>query len=153
MVQPPDPDPKLTTRERFDFHSKSGASCYSCHQYLDGPGFGFENYDGAGQYRKYENGNLVNASAILRGLETYTPTEEITFADLNQLSQIVSDSPTAAQCVARQYYRYTTGRTENTADKCALDSYIQTYKDNDYNLQTMLISIVNAPNFTLRRAQ
>ena len=153
LVQPPDPDPKLTTRERFDFHSKSGASCYSCHQYLDGPGFGFENYDGAGQYRKYENGNLVNASAILRGLETYTPTEEITFADLNQLSQIVSDSPTAAQCVARQYYRYTTGRTENTADKCALDSYIQTYKDNDYNLQTMLISIVNAPNFTLRRAQ
>ncbi|MEN9423646.1 MAG: hypothetical protein RL122_1029 [Pseudomonadota bacterium] len=153
LVQPPDPDPNMTTRQRFDFHSKSFPACYSCHQYMDGPGFGFENYDGAGQYRKFENGNLITANAILRGMETYTPTEELTFNDLNHLSQFVADSPSAAQCVARQYYRYTTGHQETTADKCALDSYLQTYKDNGYNLQTMLLSIVNAPNFTLRRAQ
>lgn len=153
LVQPPDPDPNMTTRQRFDFHSKAFASCYSCHQYLDGPGFGFENYDGAGQFRKTENGNVINAGAILRGLETYSPTEELTFTDLNNLSQVVSDSPIAAQCVARQYYRYTTGHLETTADQCALDSYLKNYSDNGYNLQTMLISIVNAPNFTLRRAQ
>jgi cytochrome c553 len=153
LVQPPDPDPNMTTRQRFDFHSKAFPSCYSCHQYLDGPGFGFENYDGAGQYRQTENGNVISASAILRGMETYTPTEELTFTDLNNLSQLVADSPTAAQCVARQYYRYTTGHQETAADQCALDSYLQTYKDNGYNLQTMLLSIVNAPNFTSRRAQ
>ena len=153
LVQPPDPDPNMTTRQRFDFHSKSFTSCYSCHQYLDGPGFGFENYDGAGQFRLAENGNVINAGAILRGLETYTPTEELTFTDLNNLSRVVSDSPAAAQCVARQYYRYTTGHIETSADKCALDSYLKTYSDNGYNLQTMLISIVNAPNFTVRRAQ
>ena len=153
LVQPPDPDPNMTTRQRFDFHSQSFSSCYSCHQYLDGPGFGFENYDGAGQYRTTENGNPINAGAILRGMETYTPTEEITFSDLNYLSQLVADSPTAAQCVARQYYRYTTGHQETTADQCALDSYLQTYRDSGYNLQTMLLSIINAPNFTLRRAQ
>jgi cytochrome c553 len=153
LVQPPDPDPNMTTRQRFDFHSKAFPACYSCHQYMDGPGFGFENYDGAGQYRQFENGNLISANAILRGMETYTPTEELTFNDLNHLSQFVADSPTAAQCVARQYYRYTTGHQETAEDKCALDSYLQTYKDNGYNLQTMLLSIVNAPNFTLRRAQ
>ncbi|MEZ5452014.1 MAG: cellulose binding domain-containing protein [Thiothrix sp.] len=153
LVQPPDPDPNMTTRQRFDFHSKSFASCYSCHQYLDGPGFGFENYDGAGQFRQFENGNPISASAILRGMETYTPEEELTFSDLNHLSQLVADSPTAAQCVARQYYRYTTGHQETAADQCALDSYLQSYADSDYNLQTMLISIVNAPNFNLRRAQ
>ncbi|MBU0656406.1 MAG: cellulose binding domain-containing protein [Gammaproteobacteria bacterium] len=153
LVQPPDPDPNMTTRQRFDFHSKSFSSCYSCHQYLDGPGFGFENYDGAGQFRQLENGNPISASAILRGMESYTPDEEITFNDLNHLSQLAADSPTAAQCVARQYYRYTTGHQETAADQCALDSYLQTYKDNGYNLQTMLLSIVNAPNFTSRRAQ
>lgn len=153
LVQPPDPDPNMTTRQRFDFHSKSFSSCYSCHQYLDGPGFGFENYDGAGQFRQLENGNPISANAILRGMESYTPDEEITFNDLNHLSQLAADSPTAAQCVARQYYRYTTGHQETAADQCALDSYLQTYKDNGYNLQTMLLSIVNAPNFTSRRAQ
>lgn len=153
LVQPPDPDPNMTTRQRFDFHSNAFPSCYSCHQYLDGPGFGFENYDGAGQFRSAENGKVINASAILRGMETYSPDEAITFSDLNHLSQLTADSPTAAQCVARQYYRYTTGRLESDADKCALDSYLQSYKDNGYNLQTMLISIVNAPNFTVRRAQ
>ncbi len=153
LVQPPDPDPNMTTRQRFDFHSNAFPSCYSCHQYLDGPGFGFENYDGAGQFRSAENGNPISASAILRGMETYSPDEALTFSDLNHLSALTADSPTAAQCVARQYYRYTTGRLESDADKCALDSYLQSYKDNGYNLQTMLISIVNAPNFTVRRAQ
>lgn len=153
LVQPPDPDPNITTRQRFDFHSNAFPSCYSCHQYLDGPGFGFENYDGAGQFRSTENGNPINASAILRGMETYSPDEALTFSDLNHLSALTADSPAAAQCVARQYYRYTTGRLESEADTCALDSYLQSYKDNGYNLQTMLISIVNAPNFTVRRAQ
>ena len=86
-------------------------------------------------------------------METYTPTEQLSVNDLSHLSTLVADSPTAAQCLARQYYRYTTGRRETSADSCALDSYIQTYEDNGYNLQTLLLGIVNAPNFTLRRAQ
>ncbi len=153
VVEAPDPDPNMTTRERFAFHSNSGTSCFSCHQYLDGPGFNFEKYDGAGQFRQLENGSLVNAFGILRGMETFTPTEQLNVNDLAHLSQLVADSPTAAQCLAKQYYRYTTGRRETSADSCALDSYIQTYADNGYNLQTMLLGIVNAPNFTLRRAQ
>ena len=153
VVEAPDPDPNMTTRERFAFHSNSGASCFSCHQYLDGPGFNFEKYDGAGQFRQLENGSLIDAFGILRGMETYTSTEQLNVNDLAHLSQLVADSPTAAQCLAKQYYRYTTGRRETSADSCALDSYIQTYADNGYNLQTMLLGIVNAPNFTLRRAQ
>ena len=153
IVEAPDPDPNMTTRERFSFHSNSGTSCFSCHQYLDGPGFNFEKYDGAGQFRQLENGNLIDATGILRGMETYTPMEQLSVNDLSHLSTLVADSPTAAQCLARQYYRYTTGRKETSADSCALDSYIQTYEDNGYNLQTLLLGIVNAPNFTLRRAQ
>ena len=152
IVEAPTPDPDATTRERFSFHSESSPSCYSCHQFLDGPGFSFENYDGVGQYRTTENGNLIDASGILRGRETFDPTEELTFTDLQHLSTLVADSDNAAQCVAKQYYRYTTGRVETDADSCALESFIQTYKDNGYNLQTMLLGIVNAPGFTVRRA-
>ncbi|MGB1011533.1 MAG: cellulose binding domain-containing protein [Thiolinea sp.] len=152
IIQPPTPDPNLTTRQRFDFHSQSDTNCFSCHQYLDGPGFSFENYDGAGQFRQFENGQLIDASGILRGMETFTPNEELQFDDLLEVSHLVSESNTAAQCLAKQYYRHTMGRLETTADQCALDSFTQAYADNDYNLQTMLLGIVNSPAFTLRSA-
>jgi len=150
LVKTPKPNPNATTRERFDFHSKSGEVCLSCHRYLDPAGFGFENYDGAGIYRATENGQTVSTAGTLLGMETYTPTEKAAFSDLNDLSAKVSTSPQAAQCVARQYYRYTMGRREATADSCALKSFTQTYTNSGYNLQTMLLGIVNAPGFNLR---
>ncbi|NJD05814.1 MAG: DUF1592 domain-containing protein, partial [Methylococcaceae bacterium] len=150
LIVAPQQDPNATTRQRFAFHSKSNASCYSCHQFLDEPGFGFENYDGAGIFRASENGEPIDASGTLRGMETFTPEEQVQFADLPHLSRLVSASPAAAQCAARQYYRYTTGRREANADSCALDSFIQSYSNNGYNLQTMLLGIVNAPGFQSR---
>ncbi|MDD2769433.1 MAG: cellulose binding domain-containing protein [Methylococcus sp.] len=152
FIQAPQPDPNATTRQRFEFHSKSNASCYACHQYLDGPGFGFENYDGAGKFRASEHGQAIDTAGILRGLETFTPTEELSFTDLPDLSRKIAASPTAAQCVARQYYRFTAGRRETSSDSCAVDSFLQSYSANGYNLQTMLLGIVNAPGFTSRRA-
>ena len=153
VIQAPVPDPNATTRERFSFHSESNPACYSCHQYLDGPGFAFENYDGAGQFRATENNQVINPAGILRGLETYTATEELAFTNLAHLGAILAESPNASQCIARQYYRYTLGRAENSADSCVLQDYLNTYQVSDYNLQTMLLGIVNSPNFTKRRAQ
>jgi len=153
VIEAPVPDPNATTRELFSFHSESNTACYSCHQYLDGPGFAFENYDGAGQFRATENNQVINPAGILRGLETYTATEELAFSNLAQLGGILAESPNASQCLARQYYRYTMGREENSADSCVLQDYLTTYQVSDYNLQTMLLGIVNSPNFTKRRAQ
>lgn len=153
IIQTPVVDEDATTRERFAFHSESSESCYSCHQYLDGPGFSLESYNGAGQFRSTENGQAVDTTGILRGLETYTPEEEISFDNSKQLSTIISESPTASQCVAKQYYQYVAGREETSADSCAIDAFLQTYKESDYNLQTMLLGIVNSPNFIKRHAK
>jgi len=153
IIATPVVDPDATTRERFAFHSESDTSCFSCHQYLDGPGFSLESYDGAGQFRATENGQQIDTTGILRGLETYTPDEQVSFANANQLSSIIAQSPTASQCIAKQYYRYVAGREETTADSCAMDAFLTTYQESDYNLQTMLLGIVNAPNFIKRQAK
>jgi hypothetical protein len=152
LLVAPQQNPNTTTRERFAFHSNSAASCKSCHQFLDSPGFGFENYDGAGQYRGAENGQTIDPSGTILGMETFSNTESATFSDLPNLSRMVSNSPAAAQCIARQYYRYTTGRREQTEDSCALNNFITTYTNNGKNLQSMLLGIVNAPSFTVRRS-
>ncbi len=152
VVIPPEPDPNATTRERFNFHSSSGESCWSCHQFIDDPGFAFEKYDGAGQFRNVENGHPIDASGLIRGMETFDASEQIPFADLMELSQLTASSQQAAECLATQYYRYATGRQEGSADQCALGSYIEGYAASGYNLNTMLLDIVATPGFTLRRA-
>jgi hypothetical protein len=152
VINPPTPDPNATTRERFAFHSNSDTSCFQCHQYLDGPGFSFENYDGVGGYREIENGKAIDASGVLRGLETYQPDEEVNISNLYELSHLTANSKNAAECLATQYYRFTTGREETTADSCVLKDYIQQYENNGYNLQTLLLGIVKTHGFTLRRA-
>lgn len=152
IVAAPKPNPNATTRERFDFHSQSGESCFGCHQFIDPPGFVFENYDGAGQYRATENGTVVDASANVLGIETFRSSEKVNVGNLRDLSAIIAQSPKASQCMARQFYRFTTGKREDTEDACALGSYLKDYSASGYDLKTMLLGIVTSPNFTIRRA-
>ncbi len=49
-IQPPEVDPTATTREKFSQHS-SDPACAGCHRLMDPIGFGFESYDGIGQFR------------------------------------------------------------------------------------------------------
>jgi hypothetical protein len=152
IVEPPKKDPKQTTRQRFDFHSKTGDACFSCHRFIDQPGFVFENYDGAGKYRAMENGSVIDASANVLGIETFSASEKTNVANLKELSAVLAKSPNASQCVARQYYRYATGKRETAEDACTLDTYLKGYEASGYDLKTMLQAIVASPTFTLRRA-
>ncbi|WP_052700535.1 cellulose binding domain-containing protein [Methylocucumis oryzae] len=151
FIVAPKPDPNATTKERFNIHSASNTSCYNCHQFLDDPGFGFEHYDGAGQYRAKENGRAIETAGILRGLETFKADEAVNFTDLADLSNLLSTSSSAAQCVATQYYRFAQGRRENTDNICSMKSYLKTYTKSGNNLQTMLQALVTSPSFILRR--
>ena len=152
-IMPPAPDPDLTTRERFAAHSNSDSSCFDCHQYLDGPGFAFENYDGAGGYRTRENGQSIDTSGVLRGLETFESDEEDPFTDFAHMNQILVGSTRGSECMATQYYRFATGREETGADQCELDALTEEFIQNGSNLQTLILSIVNSRSFTHRRAQ
>lgn len=153
IVKAPKVDPNATTRERFDFHSKSGEVCWSCHKFIDAPGFAFENYDGAGQYRATENGRAIDTSATVLGVETFTEAEQVTVANLNDLSKVMASSARAAECVPRQYYRYATGKRESDEDMCALGAYLDSYNASGRSLKNMMTGIVTTPGFTLRRAK
>src|SRR5690606_9777345 len=56
----PEVDPSATTRERFRQHTDDDF-CRSCHQYIDGVGFGFERFDALGRLRETENGHPIDA--------------------------------------------------------------------------------------------
>jgi len=99
-----------------------------------------------------ENGNVIDSSANVLGIETFSASEKANVGNLKDLSAIIAKSPNASQCVARQYYRFATGKRETTGDACALDSYLKDYTASGYDLKTMLQAFVASPTFALRRA-
>ncbi|WP_143308730.1 DUF1592 domain-containing protein, partial [Candidatus Entotheonella palauensis] len=134
---PPALDPTLTTRERFAVHSSS-ESCQVCHRYIDGVGFGFEAYNGAGKYRHSENGQLVDDSGHVLGLDAFDPTDlqadlpDISFSGLRELSDLLVTSEAAPRCLTAQYFRYARGYQETAADRCTVENLHQRFTVSGY---------------------
>ena len=146
---PPDPDPAATTRERFRQHTEQ-VVCASCHQLIDGIGFGFERYDQLGSYRAMENGLEVDESGTVvnigeAGLDG-------PFAGAVELSAKVAQSPRARDCLATHWYRYTFGRQEQEADTCSLTQVKERFASSNGNLKELLVALTLTDSFLYRPA-
>ena len=149
---PPGLDPKLTTRARFAKHTASPA-CSSCHQFIDGVGFGFEGFDGVGALRTAENGTPVDLSGNLRGKEDLSDATDDKFNGTQELSDLLADSPTAQSCLTLQFYRYGRGYEESTKDACSLSKLQQGFESKDLTVKELLIKLALLDSFTTRRGE
>lgn len=123
---PPVSDGAVSTREAVEGKT-STAVCRSCHLRLNDLGFVTENFDALGRFRSEErlfdeDGNSlgtvpVDTTAVPQ-VEEDDLTEVTGIAGLNR-AILESEKPYA--CFARQYFRFTNSRVENTVrDGCAL---------------------------------
>lgn len=157
---PPDPDPGLTTRERFKVHT-ADPSCASCHRLIDPVGFGFENYDQLGRYRSEENGLPVDASGAVH--DSPDPELEGDFVGLFELSEKLAESRLVLDCLTRTWMTFALGRglefrvpqanSLPTADACSLDDSVTASLDQEGNLREVLLGIVRTPAFRQRAAR
>jgi Protein of unknown function (DUF1592)/Protein of unknown function (DUF1588)/Protein of unknown function (DUF1595)/Protein of unknown function (DUF1585)/Protein of unknown function (DUF1587) len=146
---PPGLDPKLTTRARFAKHTASSA-CASCHQLIDGVGFGFEGFDGIGAQRALENGLPVDESGTLVGREGLSEKTSEPFTGIRELSELLADSASAQSCFALQYYRFARGYEETEQDACSLDKLRQRFEDSSLTVKELLVNLALLDSFTLR---
>ncbi len=162
-----------TVRQRFEENHAAGpnatpeeieakAACGFCHQHIDGVGFAFENYTSLGKWTTTEvlgNGNTVNVDSSgyignLDSIETVLIAGEPTqpFQGIDELAQLIADSTNGKACYARQWYRYTRGQKEESADSCTLESYAQDFKaDPNASLLQLMIDYTQTSNFSLRK--
>jgi hypothetical protein len=151
MELPPDmvvpdvkpPTPGVTTRQRFEEHSKQ--PCASCHLLLDPIGFAFENYDGIGRYRTTDNGQPVDASGTLR-LSSGT----VKFKDAVELMPALAAADEVRSCMATQWTRYLLRREETKGDMPSLETVQKAFRDSSYDMRELLIAIVSSDAFTRR---
>ncbi|WP_158657900.1 starch-binding protein [Agarilytica rhodophyticola] len=157
----PESDPTKGVRHRFEVsHAQPG--CDACHQYIDGIGFGLESYNALGQFVTTEvtgNGSIlpIDASGFIGSLnsaETFLSESEpvVNYEGLDELSDLIATSSNSKACFARQWFRYARGRREAPEDSCTLQSFGQSFKqDNQANVLDLMIQYSQTKNFTLRK--
>lgn len=142
---PPEPATGVTSRERFEQHS-SDPACRGCHTLIDPLGFAFENYDAIGRFRKLDEGHAIDASGQLVGTDVDGP-----FADLAELSDLLASSETVRACTARQWFRFTMQRFEQTADGCSMRTLTEAFAESGESFEALRTAIVQTPAFRMRR--
>jgi len=156
-VTPPAFDATKTTRQRFSDHS-TDVKCAACHKNIDAFGFTFETYDGMGAERKVvsgkptENGiNVDTSSTIAAGMDF-----DGTYADSNALAAALATSAQVRNCLARQAFRSSTGRSDSSvtaSEEAFVNFWKQLPANQQGNVIETLIAYVKNPTFLKRRAR
>ena len=144
VITPPAIMPGVSTREMFTMHS-TVQPCKGCHTLMDPIGFGFENYDGIGQWRTTDQGQPVDASGSLTGTDV-----DGTFDGAVDLAHKLAQSSEVRDCVATEWFRYAMGRGESTDDTCALSSLKQSFSSSQSDIRQLLVAVTQTATFRYR---
>lgn len=143
-ITPPEVDPSLPTRERFQQHS-ADPFCAGCHSLMDPIGFGFENFDALGKWRDVEAGKPIDASG-----EIINAKVEGSFDGVDGLSAMLVDSPEVEACMTRQWFRFAYGRGEKNTDDCILDELGVEFAESGRSIPELLVALTQTDAFMYR---
>src|SRR5262245_31991987 len=143
-VPPPQPPtPGLTTRQRFEMHDTNPCAG-SCLATMDPIGFGFEHYDGIGQWRTTDQTLPVDSNGAIMLDGTMR-----TFPDAVGLAQLLAASPQAQACFTRQLARYALNRWDTAADAASIQSAATTFQASG-NMRDAIAGVATSRTFRYR---
>jgi Protein of unknown function (DUF1588)/Protein of unknown function (DUF1592)/Protein of unknown function (DUF1595)/Protein of unknown function (DUF1585) len=143
-LPPVDQGPPTTTRARFDAHL-ADAACSNCHSQFDPMGNAFEEFDPIGAFRTQQNGFPIDSSGALVGATG----GDKPVANAVELVKLLANSAQTNDCMTRQMFRFTVGRTEVPFDSCMITQTAQTLGA-DADLHQVIKAIVKSDSFVVR---
>lgn len=151
-IDPPDPDPNATTRERF-FEHTANVSCSGCHVLIDPLGFGFEGYDQLGRHRTQENGLPVDTSGDVR-FPAVDYNLSGPFDGAIELGERLAESPQLTDCIAQNWYQFAMGRgAAAVEDQCNLARLQEDFRASGGDVRELLVRITGSDAFVFRRGK
>lgn len=141
-------DAAATTRERFAQHTASDF-CKSCHQYIDGVGFGFERLDTIGRVRATEAGKPIDSQGDMNDVEGLGKGTHAPFSSMGELGHILAASDAAKTCAVRQVYRFARGRLDD--DICETAPIKQRFLEKGGDLRELMIAVATDAAFVVRK--
>ncbi len=157
-AMPPAPSAQMSTREVVEqLTEQEGSACAGCHSTLINPlGFASEGFDALGRARSEqilyaEDGSVTGTRPIdTRSVPQLLPGDDTPSEGVEDLARQMLDSGQLQACFARQYLRFTHGRSEDEArDGCALEE-LDGQLNADAPLAEVLRTIALRPEFKHR---
>jgi hypothetical protein len=159
-AKPPELGPGMTTRESVEAITEMpGTICASCHSSVINPlGFATEGFDALGRFRTAQR--LFDAAGAETGTKAVNTTAvpQVVIGDRTMIStpaelmSLIAASGKAEACIARNFFRYTYGRWEGTADGCALEDGRKALA-NGGSLRDLAAAVVKSAQFKRRTFQ
>jgi Protein of unknown function (DUF1592)/Protein of unknown function (DUF1588)/Protein of unknown function (DUF1585) len=156
-ANPPQLSDTASTREVVEELTGDGA-CASCHSITINPlGFATENFDSLGRVRQEQTlfdiatGMVVGTAPVdTSSVPRIDTSDETASKGASDVMKLIADSPKPYACFARQYFRYTFGRQEDTKrDGCALAD-MKLALDASKPMSEVLVAIAKSKAFRSR---
>jgi len=129
-------------RQRLEQH-RANPSCAVCHNQMDPIGFGLENYDATGAWRKQEGSFPIDSSGTLPGGKS--------FANPKELKSVLKSQPDLfARNLTEKMFTYALGRGVEQRDNVAIKRIVTRLAEDDYRFSTLITEIVKDPAFQQR---
>jgi hypothetical protein len=119
--------------------------CASCHARMDPLGFALEHYDAIGRWRETDGGAEINSVIALDGRTLDSPTAFREALAGGRTAQFVST-------VVEKLMTYALGRGVDYTDAPFVRRQTRSLASDGYKWSTLLLEIVNSPQFQMRRA-
>lgn len=146
--EPPPAPADACKHERYFMWQEQ--QCAGCHNLMDPIGFGLEQYDATGAFRLTDDGRPecpIDGEGDFVGVGTFNGPAE--------LGRLAVDTGLVEACVARQIYRFATGRIDlDDHDEALLSRLVETSTGDDgLHLFDWITAYVASEAFRLRREE
>jgi hypothetical protein len=159
-----------TVKDQYAAHTTPGSVCANCHDLIDPVGDAFGVYDAAGVYQTTEidqrmsggpfpaidpSGQVSTYKVIdPSGMVLGTASGEFSamFSGPVDLATQLANATQARECFALQELRYSLSRVETAADACSAQQVYQAFSSSNFNLQQLLLAVVQSDAFLYRLA-
>jgi hypothetical protein len=111
-------DQDASLRERFEQH-RADPSCAACHTHMDAIGFGFEQFDGIGNFRLMDGREVIDPSGEL---PTEPPTQ---FNNAVEMINALRADPALPRCVTERMIIFALGRGVQEEERCMVDDIMR----------------------------
>lgn len=137
VVQETDNPDYKTARDRLTAH-RTDPACTGCHEFIDPIGLALENFDGAGRFRRAENGVPIDASGTIDG---------IPFQDSIGLGQALHDLPLTTSCLVDRMFAYGVGYAPRSGDHEWRDYLKNKFREDGYRVPQLMRRIALSDAF------
>lgn len=146
-IQPNTAGKNLTVRQRLELHRRDEI-CASCHFKLDPYGLALENYDAIGQWREVFNGEGFRGSNRPALDVSGTFPDGSKFATLEEYKAgLLKQKDKFARALSIKMLTYALGRPVGFTDHAVVDTLVETLKNSDYRIQSLVYAIVASEPF------